>query len=72
MKSFIGKRIIVFWTTAAFNEGADWPSYRVIDANLDCAWCHGIDSPDGTSHDGSKCSIKISETLNIIEWKENA
>lgn len=71
MKSFIGKRILVFWTTAAFNKGSDWPSFRVVYANEEMAWCVGINSPDGCKHDGSKCCIKIDETLNIIEWKES-
>ena len=70
MKSFIGKRILVFWTTSAFNKGSDWPSFRVIDVGEDHMWCEGINSPDGSTHDGSKRSISVDETLNIIEWKE--
>ena len=72
MKSLIGKRILVMWTTRAFNAGSDWPSFRVIDANEDCLWCQGVESPSGTPHDGTKCMIRLSETNDIIEWKEGA
>ena len=72
MKSLIGKRILVSWTTRAFNAGHDWPSFRVIDADDDQMWCVGVDSPDGCKHDGSKCMIRVSDTLSVIEWKEEA
>ena len=70
MKSFIGKRVIIFWTTEAFNRGSDWPSFLIIDADEDTAWCQGVNSPDGTPHDGSKCAIMEKDTLNIIEWTQ--
>jgi hypothetical protein len=72
MKRLIGKRIIVFWTTKAYNAGSDWPSFRVIDATDLDLWCQGVDSPDGTPHDGSKCSIAVCDFLDVIEWKEGA
>jgi hypothetical protein len=69
MRSLIGKRILVFWTTEAFNAGNDWPSFRVIDASDDFLWCEGVESPCGVKHDGSKVAIKVEETNDIIEWK---
>ena len=72
MSTMIGKRIIVLWTTDAFNAGNDWIAYRVIDESPDGFWVFGVDSPDGSKHDGSKTFISHGETLGIVEWNETA
>lgn len=69
-QSLIGKRVIVNWSSKAFDKGADWPAFRVLDVCVDGYFCQGIDSPDGTMHDGSKAFIREDEILFMTEWKE--
>lgn len=70
MKSLIGKRVIVMWTTKAFYAGSDWPSFRVIDADDGGIWCQGVESPNGCPHKGDKVFINESDYHDLIEWKE--
>ena len=72
MSAMIGKRVIVLWTTDAFNAGNEWIAYRVIDESPDGFWVYGVDSPDGAKHDGSKTFISYDEFWDIVEWKETA
>ncbi len=64
-----GTRIIVSWTTEAFNRGSEWIAFEVIDEAPDGYFVKGVNDPEGNKHDGSKCFINLDDTLNIHEWK---
>ena len=70
--TWIGKRVIVFWTDEARENDCDWPAFRVLDECEDGLFCVGVNSPDGTTHDGSKAFIPHKYMADIIEWKEDA
>jgi hypothetical protein len=66
----IGDRILVFWKTRAWDDGADWVSYEIIDIGDDGLWVKGVRNPAGHNHDGSKTSISFDDTLEIMVWKK--
>jgi hypothetical protein len=68
----VGKRVIIIWTDRAHAKGADWVAFKVIDTDPDTIWIQGVESPCGSPHNGSKCSAKLSEVRDIIEWKGGA
>ena len=68
---YIGKRIIVMWTQRAYNRGSDWPSFRVLDVSDEGFFCEGVDSPDGSKHDGSKAFIPHNDYVDFVIWKED-
>ncbi len=72
MTVFEGKRVLVFWTTAAHNRGDEWKSFMVLDESDEGIFCKGVNAPNGAEHDGTKCFIKFSDTLDILEWREDA
>ena len=65
-----GKRVLIFWTTKAWNDGSDWPAFKVLDECNDGIFCAGVTRPDGLEHDGSKCFIPFEDVHDILEWRE--
>lgn len=66
----IGDRILVFWTTRAWDDGLDWVSYEILDIGDDGLWVKGVRNPEGYDHDGCKTFIGFDETLEIMVWKK--
>jgi hypothetical protein len=76
MKELIGKRVLIIWKDDA---EAEWIAFRVLDYAPGCfgdqdgwLWLQGVNSPDGSEHDGTKCAASMNEIRDIVEWKEEA